>query len=95
MALFAARYARALADVVESGHLAKDEIDRQLNDVSRTLAESGELRAALVNESIPVAERVRVVDALTPKLGLSREVRNFLAVLLRLLGIGLITRNYL
>jgi F-type H+-transporting ATPase subunit delta len=83
MALFAARYARALADVIESGNLAKDEIDRQLNDVRRTLVESGELRAALVNESIPLTERVRVIDALTPRLGLSREVRNFLAVLLR------------
>ncbi|MGI8771823.1 MAG: ATP synthase F1 subunit delta [Acidobacteriaceae bacterium] len=83
MAIVAARYARAVADVVESGHLAKDEIDRQLADISRTLGESPELRGALVNESIPVDERVGVIDALSPKLGLAREVRNFLAVLLR------------
>ncbi len=83
MALFAARYARAFADVVEANHLANDEINRQLEDFSRTLKESGELRVALVNESIPVEERVRVIDALAPKLRLGREVRNFLAVLLR------------
>jgi F-type H+-transporting ATPase subunit delta len=83
MALFAARYARAFADVVQAEKLSQDEVNRQLNDVSATLGESRELREILFNPAMPVATRIRVIDALAPKLGISREVRNLLAVLLR------------
>ena len=83
MALLAARYARAFADVVLAAKLPPDQIARQLDDVAATLGTSHELRAALVNPGIPVEERVNVLDALTPKLELSREVRNFLAVMLQ------------
>ena len=83
MADFAARYARALADVVLSARIAPDQVNKQLSDFLTTLKESTDLRLALFNPALPVDVRVKVIDALAPRLGLSHEVRNFLAVLLR------------
>jgi len=83
MAAFAARYARAFADVVLGGHLPVDQIDGQLRSFLSTLNESAELRTALFNPAIPADQRVQVIDALAPRLHVGREVRNFLAVLLR------------
>ena len=83
MADFAARYARALADVVLSSRVAADSVNAQLSDFLGTLEESADLRQALFNPSLPADVRVGVIDALVPRLQLGREVRNFLAVLLR------------
>jgi F-type H+-transporting ATPase subunit delta len=83
MADFAARYARALADVVLSSGVPLDQVDTQLHDFLTTLHESVDLRQALFNPALAADVRVRVIDALTPRLHLGREVRNFLAVLLR------------
>jgi F-type H+-transporting ATPase subunit delta len=83
MADFAARYARALADVVLSSRVPPDSVNAQLSDFIGTLEESRDLREALFNPSLPVDVRVRIIDALVPRLELGREVRNFLAVLLR------------
>lgn len=83
MADFAARYARALADVVLAGKLPTEPIAAQLNDFLAALHESEDLRQVLFNPSLSLDVRVRVIDALAPRLQLGREVRNFLAVLLR------------
>jgi F-type H+-transporting ATPase subunit delta len=83
MADFAARYARALADVVLSNRVPTDSVNAQFSDFLGTLEESADLRQALFNPSLPAEVRVRVIDALVPRLQLGREVRNFLAVLLR------------
>src|SRR5579859_2735436 len=83
MADFAARYARALTDVVLSSRVAADSVNAQLSDFLGTLEESADLRQALFNPSLPADVRVGVIDALVPRLQLGREVRNFLAVLLR------------
>ncbi len=83
MANFAARYARALADVVLENRVPTDQVNNQLNDLLATLDESADLRQALFNPALPVPVRVRVIDALAPRLGLSREVRNFVAVLVQ------------
>jgi F-type H+-transporting ATPase subunit delta len=83
MADFAARYARAFADVILGGGIPVDQVNMQLNDFLATLHESANLRQALFNPALPADVRVRVIDALAPRLHLSREVRNFLAVLLR------------
>jgi F-type H+-transporting ATPase subunit delta len=83
MADFAARYARALADVVLSSGVPADQVNTQLTDFLTTLRESVDLRQALFNPALAADVRVRVIDALTPRLHLGREVRNFLAVLLR------------
>ncbi|HEY3989986.1 MAG TPA: ATP synthase F1 subunit delta [Acidobacteriaceae bacterium] len=83
MADFAARYARAFADVVLDAHISIDQVNVQLNDFLATLEASADLRQALFNPALAADVRVRVIDALAPRLHLGREVRNFLAVLLR------------
>jgi F-type H+-transporting ATPase subunit delta len=83
MADFAARYARALADVVHSSRVPADQVNAQLSDFLATLTESTDLRQALFNPALAVDVRVKVIDALAPRLHLSHQVRNFLAVLLR------------
>ena len=83
MAAFAARYARAFADVVLSAQLPAEEAEGQLQSVLNLRGESAERRTALFNPAIPADQRVKVIDALAPRLRLRREVRNFLAVLLR------------
>ncbi len=83
MSVYAARYARAFADVVGSAHLDPGQVDRQLRDFSAALEESRDLRQVLSNPAMAVDARIRVIDALSSRLGLSRELRNFLAVLIR------------
>jgi F-type H+-transporting ATPase subunit delta len=83
MADSAARYTRAFADVVLGGGIPVDQVNTQLNDFLATLHESVDLRQALFNPALAADVRVRVIDALAPRLDLAREVRNFLAVLLR------------
>jgi F-type H+-transporting ATPase subunit delta len=97
MADFAARYARAFTDVVLGGGVPADQVNAQINDFVATLHESVDLRQALFNPALPAEVRVRVIDALAPRLHLSREVRNFLAVLLRhdrMSAIGEIVAEY-
>jgi len=75
-------YARAFADVV---------FDKQL-DVSRTLAEttsiaalvagSKELREVWQAPSIPADQKRRLLDAIIAREGISKPVRNFMAVLI-------------
>lgn len=83
MADFAARYARAFADVVLNSRVSTDQVNTQLGDFLITLKESPDLRQALFNPALAVDVRVKVIDALALRLHLSQEVRNFLAVLLR------------
>jgi F-type H+-transporting ATPase subunit delta len=83
MAEFAARYARALADVVLGGNIPVDQVNAQLNEFLATLHENVDLREVLFNPALGTDARVRVIDALARRLELGREVRNFLAVLVR------------
>jgi F-type H+-transporting ATPase subunit delta len=83
MADFSARYARALVDVVLGNRVPTDQVGAQLNDFLAALGESADLRQALFNPSLTAEVRVGVIDALAPRLQLGREVRNFLAVLIR------------
>lgn len=83
MAEFAARYARALADVVLGAGIPAEQVNGQLRDFLGVLEGSSELRQALFNPAIAAEVRVRVIDTLAPRLHLGHEVRNFLAVLLR------------
>ena len=82
MAAFAARYARAFADVVESDKLNPEEVKQQLEDFAATFAGSKDLTELLLNPSIPVKKRVAILDAVNGKVGCGPKVRNFLAVLI-------------
>ena len=46
------------------------------------MSESRELREILENPSIPAEQKLAVLDGLAAKLGLMREVRNFIAVMM-------------
>ncbi len=83
MSVFAARYARAFADVVLDAKLNPAEVEQQLEDFAATFAGSKDLREVLLNPSIPTAKRVAILDKVNGRVGCGPKVRNFLAVLIR------------
>ena len=82
MAAFASRYARAFADVVASARLDTAAIDRQINDFLATWDGSRELREVFENPAIPAPQKVALLDKMNDKLGLRRELRNLIAILI-------------
>ena len=97
MSVFAARYARALADVVLEARLNPADVQQQLEDFAATFAGSKELREVLLNPSLPTAKRVSILDAVNRRIGCGPKVRNFLAVLIsreRLASLSEIVEEY-
>src|ERR1700760_1615147 len=82
MSAFAARYARAFADVVLEAKLDTASVEQQLHDFAATLAGSKDLQEILLNPSLPAARRVSILDAVNKRIGCGPQVRNFLAVLI-------------
>ena len=82
MPAFVARYANAFADVVTDARLDAAAIDRQFSDFLATWEGSAELRTLFVNPAIPAAQKIGILDTLKSKLGLEKELRNLLAVLI-------------
>jgi F-type H+-transporting ATPase subunit delta len=82
MASFASIYARALTDVVVERKLNADKVATELDAVSRVLAESEQLRTVWESPSVHAGQKLKLLDAIAVRIGLSREVRNFVAVLI-------------
>ena len=82
MPAFVARYASAFADVVTDARLDSAAIDRQFSDFLATWEGSVELRTLFVNPAIPAVQKIGFLDSLKAKLGLQKELRNLLAVLI-------------
>jgi F-type H+-transporting ATPase subunit delta len=82
MAAFVSRYARAFLDVVTSAQLDTDSIDRQLSDFLATWDGSSDLQSFFENPTVPANQKVAFLDTLNAKLGLQKELRNLLAVLI-------------
>ncbi|MGA2753297.1 MAG: ATP synthase F1 subunit delta [Terracidiphilus sp.] len=82
MPAFVARYASAFADVVTDARLNTAAIDRQFSDFLATWEGSDELRTFFINPAIPTAQKVEILDKLNAKLGMQKELRNLLAVLI-------------
>ena len=80
MSVIDLRYARALAAVISDQKLDLITAQGQLNDFANLLEESAELREVLNNPSIPESQKLKVIDALSARLGSSRPVRNFIAL---------------
>jgi len=76
-------YARAFADVVmtKSNLLDPARMLQELHGIEALLQESDPLRRVLENPSIPGDRKRAVLDAITQRLGTTRQVRNFVAVL--------------
>jgi F-type H+-transporting ATPase subunit delta len=81
MAAVDLRYARALAAVISDQKMNVVATQGQLNDFVDTLEASAELREVLENPSIPEPQKLKVLDAIAAKSGMSRTVRNFIAVI--------------
>ena len=82
MAAFVSRYASAFLDVVSAAKLDTAAIDRQFTDFLATWEGSRELRDFFVNPAIPAAQKVSILDKLNAKLGMLKELRNLIAVLI-------------
>jgi len=76
-------YARAFADVVmtRSNLLDPARMLQELHGIEALLQESDQLRRVLENPSIPGNSKRAVLDAITQRLGTTRQVRNFVAVI--------------
>ena len=82
MAAFVGRYATAFLEVVTAAHLDTGALDRQLTDFLATWDGSRELREFLMNPAVSSTQKVVVLDKLNAKLGMQKELRNLIAVLI-------------
>jgi F-type H+-transporting ATPase subunit delta len=82
MAAFVARYAQAFLEVITAAKLDTAAIDGQLTDFLATWNGSEELRNFFVNPAVPALQKVGFLDHLNKTLGLRKELRNLLAVLI-------------
>lgn len=82
MAAFVSRYARAFADVVLSAKLDAAALDRQFADFLATWNGSEELGGFFSNPAVPAGQKVALLDKLNAKIGMQKELRNLLAVLI-------------
>jgi F-type H+-transporting ATPase subunit delta len=97
MSVLSLRYAHAFASVAASSHLDAAAAQQQLDDFSRTLAGSRDLREVLMNPSISTEQKLKVLDAISGRIGVFPQVRNFLAVIIenqRLLELDEILAEY-
>jgi F-type H+-transporting ATPase subunit delta len=82
MASVASTYSRAFADVVLSAHLDADASIAELRSIASLLSESSELRRVWENPAIPAEQKRRVLDVIVERDGISKQVRNLVAVLI-------------
>src|SRR5882672_11104114 len=73
-------YARAFADVVARSKLDSARMLQELQGVEALLKESVQLRRVMENPSIPGDSKRAVLDVVAQRLGMTRQVRNFIAV---------------
>ena len=73
-------YARAFADVVVGSKLDSTRMLQELHAVESLLRENAQLRRVMENPSIPGDRKRAVLDGVAQKMGITRQVRNFIAV---------------
>src|SRR5260370_35696477 len=83
MASVVGTYARcfAVCAMTASNQLDPARTVQELHGIEALLKESDQLRRVLENPSIPGDRKRAVLDAITVRLGTTRQVRNFIAVL--------------
>jgi F-type H+-transporting ATPase subunit delta len=74
--------------VVTSVGLDVAAIDRQLSDFLATWDGSAELRTFFSNPAVPAKQKVAILDDLNARMGLQKELRNLVAVLINNNRIG-------
>lgn len=86
----ARRYARALVEIAVEDH-TEDRVLVELQDFCAAIAADGkELRNALCSPMFSAEERIAVLSAVGPRLGLSKTTTNFLRLLAERGRVGLI-----
>jgi F-type H+-transporting ATPase subunit delta len=96
MAAVAGRYARAFADVVAEQKISPDKAVQELSEVATLVHESAELRNVLLNPGVEHRQKLALLDAIVKRIGATKLLRNFVAVLIdhkRILQIGEITEQ--
>ncbi|MGA7301648.1 MAG: ATP synthase F1 subunit delta, partial [Candidatus Sulfotelmatobacter sp.] len=78
----ASTYARAFADVILKAHLDVERAVAELRSVATLLNESSDLRQVWENPAIPVEQKRRVLDVIAQREGISKQVRNLVAILI-------------
>jgi F-type H+-transporting ATPase subunit delta len=81
MASVVGTYSRALADAVVGSKLDPTRLLQELRATEALLAESDPLRRVLDNPAIAGDRKRAVIDAIAQRLGMTRQARNFIAVL--------------
>lgn len=82
MSAVTSRYARAFVDVVIDGRLDSNRVLQELEAISAIARVSEELRRVWESPAIPAHQKRKLLDAIVAKQGISRPVRNFIAVLI-------------
>jgi F-type H+-transporting ATPase subunit delta len=83
MAAVSSRYARALADVITDQKIDAGQALEELRWVVAAFDESRELRALWETPALASEDKLRLLDALMERMGISeRALRNFVAVLI-------------
>lgn len=97
MAAVTGRYARAFAEVVLGQKLDTDKMVQELSQMAALVQSSSELRNVLQNPSVEHKQKIALLDAIINRMGGSRILRNFIAVLIdhhRVGQIDEITRQF-
>lgn len=89
MSAVASRYARALADVVFSDKLDPAKTLQDLQEIAQLLTTNHDLRSVWVIPSIPAEQKLKLLDAIASAAGLTRQVRNFVAILIEKRRLGM------
>jgi F-type H+-transporting ATPase subunit delta len=82
MASVAGRYARAFAEVVVEQRFDPSQAIQELNGVVELMNSSLELRNVLQNPAVAHKQKLGLLDAIIGRMGGSKMLRNFLAVLI-------------
>ena len=82
MASVTSTYARAFADVVIEKRFSPDKTIEEIKSLASLVTSNRELRVVWETPSIPSEQKVRVLDGIVQRLGVSPVVRNFVAVLI-------------
>jgi F-type H+-transporting ATPase subunit delta len=97
MSAVTSRYARAFADVTLERKLDSARVLQEVHGVLDLMEQSQELRRVLENPAIPADQKRGLLDAIAGRMGMLKEVRNFLAVLVdhqRIAFLGAISRQF-
>lgn len=82
MAAIATRYARAFAEVVIDLRIEPPQAREELNAIASLIQSSTDLRTVLQNPAVNHSQKLGLLDAIVFRLGASRALRNFVAVLI-------------